>query len=65
MSHVIANIAKDATAEYGGCSVPVVKEDCMCKFPERCRKNQEERWRHDQSKLVHREIVMHSVEREM
>ena len=47
MSEVIANVAKNSTAEHRCCSVPVVEEDCMGKLVEWSCKSNEEGRRHD------------------
>ena len=65
MGHVVADVAKDASTEGRRCSVPVVPDKSVCKLPEWGCKNNEERWRHDQSQSVHWEIMVNAVKQEM
>ena len=62
MSQVVADVAKDASTEDRRCRVPTPEEDGVCQLPERDCKHPEQRRRHDQAKLVHREIMMNAVE---
>ena len=61
MCQIVAYVAEYASAEHGDCCVPIVEEDCMCKFIKRCCENEEEGWRHDEAVFVHWKIVMDAV----
>ena len=65
MSQVIADIAKNGAAVDRGCNAPIPVKDKMRELPERRRKNGKESRRHHESVLVHGEVVMNSVEREV
>lgn len=65
MSQVVANVAENATAEHLHCCEPVVEEDSMSQLPEReCKDDKQCGW-HNQSVLVHRKVVVDTVEQEM
>ena len=65
MGQVVADISKYAATENGRCDVPIPEKHGMCKFPERYSKDKEKsRW-HDQSQLVHWQVVMNAVEKEV
>ena len=65
MCQVVADVAKDATAEDCGCNIPIPVEHEVRKPVERCRKYNEQGRRHDQTKLVHRQIMMDTMEQKM
>ena len=59
--HVIADVAKDASAVCSYSCIPVVEEDCMREFPEGQGEDDEEgRW-HDEAVAVHGEVVVNAV----
>lgn len=62
---VVADIAKDAAAVDGRAEVPVVREDDTGQLPEWCGQHNEERGGHDQTVLVHRQVVVDAVEEEV
>lgn len=63
--HVIANISEDTATVYKRGSKPVVEEDRMRQFPERHSKNDEQCRGHHKSILVHRQVVVDSMQKEM
>jgi hypothetical protein len=65
MGHVVASVTKDASTIRSQCRIPVPEDDSVCKFPEGCGKRDEECRGHDKPVLVHREIMMNAVEKEM
>lgn len=65
MGKVVTDVAKDTAAEYVSTDIPVEREKCMSQMPERCSKSQEERWRHDKTKLVHGKVVMNSMKKKV
>jgi hypothetical protein len=62
MCHVIAGVSKYPAAISSRCRVPVPKNNGVRKFPERCRKCDEQCRRHNQPILIHGEIVVDAVE---
>jgi hypothetical protein len=62
---VVADVAEETPTEYRSGSVPVVEEKCMCQVPKGIRKYGKHGWRHDESVLVHWQIVMDAVKKEM
>jgi len=65
VGQIVADIAEDAAAVYGYGSIPVVEENGVGKLPEggcQCYKKSR---RHDESVLVHREVVMDAVKEKM
>lgn len=65
VSEIVADVSKDtATEDLQGCE-PVVEEHCVGQLPERCSQNNEQRRWHNQAVLVHREVVMDTVEQEV
>lgn len=62
---IIANVAKNTTTIYRDSSVPVVEENGMSELPERRRQHNEESWWHDQSVLIHREVMVNAMEKEV
>ena len=65
MRQVVADVSKDTTTVYCCSCAPAVGEYKVRQIPERCRERYKKRWRHDQAKFVHREVVMNGVEQEM
>lgn len=65
MSQVVANISKDSTTENGRSHRPVPVENGMCKLPKGGCECKEQCWRHDESELVHRKIVVNTMKEEM
>ena len=65
MCHVVAGVSKDTTAVSSQSSVPVPKDDCVCKFPERRREDDEERRWHDEPVPVHGKVVVGAVKEEV
>lgn len=65
MSHIVADVTKDTPTEYRGSYRPVPVEHSVCEFPEWGCKSNKESGRHDQSKLIHWEIVMDTVKQKM
>ena len=65
MRQVIADVPKNPPAEDGSGSVPVVTEKKVGQAVKRGGKGNEQRWWHDQSKLVHWQIVMYTMEQEV
>lgn len=45
--HVIARVSKNTPAVHSRGSIPVVSDDGMCEFPERCCKHDKQRRWHD------------------
>jgi hypothetical protein len=65
VGHVVARVPENAAAVGSQRSGPVPEDNGMCKFPEGCGKRDEKcRW-HDESVLVHREIMVDTVEEEV
>ena len=65
VSQIVERVAEDTTT-VGSCrGVPVVEEHGVCKLPERCCKQCEQRRRHDQPVLIHGEVVMDAMEEEV
>ena len=62
MGQVVADVSEDSTAEDGDCCVPVVEEDGVGEFVERCCKGDEEGWGHDEAVAVHGEVVVDAME---
>jgi hypothetical protein len=65
VSHVIADITKDATTVDCGRSIPVVGENSVCEIPERSCKQHKHGWRHDKSVPIHGQVVMDTVKQEV
>lgn len=65
VGEVVADIAKDTTAENGRADVPVVPKEEVCKLPEWERQDEEQGWRHHKTKLVHREVVVNAMKKEV
>jgi hypothetical protein len=65
MCHVVACVAKDATTVGSQSSIPVPEDDGVRELPERCCQNSEKCRRHDESVLVHGEVVMDTVEQKV
>lgn len=62
---VIADVTKNAATENcRGCE-PVVEEYCMRELPKRSGQNDEQRRRHDQTKTIHRQVVVNSMQQEV
>jgi hypothetical protein len=59
--HIVADVSKDSTAEYGGRGVPIPKEEGVCQLPERGCQSQKQSGRHDQSEPIHWKIVMDTM----
>ena len=65
MGQVIADVPKHATAEHLHSREPVVRKDCVGKFPEWSGQYEEKGGWHDESIAVHRKIVVDTVEEEV
>lgn len=65
VSQVIADVTKNATAVDCSRCIPVIGENGMSEIPKRGRKQQKHSWRHDQSVLVHGQIVVDAVEQKV
>lgn len=65
VGHVIAGIAKNATTVSSRSRVPVPADDSVCKLPERCSQNNEQRGWHDQPVLIHWQVVVDAMKDEM
>ena len=65
MGKVVADVAKYSTAEYGCRCIPIVEEDCVGELVERGCESDEEGRRHDKTVLVHREVMMNTMEKEV
>lgn len=63
--HVVACVSKDAATVRSQGRMPIPKDDGMSELPERCCQNDEKRGRHNESVLVHRQVVMDAVEEEV
>lgn len=63
--HVVEDVAKDPTREHCCGHEPVPIEDGVRQLPEWRGQYDEQGWRHDQTILVHREVVMDAVKEEM
>lgn len=63
--HVIANISEDTATVYKRSGKPVVEEDGMRQFPEGHSKDDEQGRGHHKSILVHRQVVVYSMQKEM
>jgi hypothetical protein len=59
---IIADIPKNSSAENSCCHIPVPVEDCMSQFVEWSCKGNEKSRRHNQSELVHGQVMVNSVE---
>jgi hypothetical protein len=62
---VIADVPEDATAKRCYSRVPVVIDDTVCEFPERCGEDEEHGGWHDEAVSVHGKIVVNAVEEEV
>ena len=65
MGHVIQRVTKHTTGVCSCCRIPVVEEDSVCKLPEGCCQRGKQCGWHDESVLVHGEVVVNAVEEEM
>lgn len=65
MRQVVANVSENATAVDSSCDIPVVGEDGVCKLPERCSQGYKQGWGHDQTVLVHGQVVMNTVQQKV
>ena len=65
MCHIVQGVSEDTTGVSCRGGIPVPKDDCMCKLPERCCQCDEEGGRHYESVLVHGEVVVNTVEEEV
>ena len=65
VGQVIADITEDTTAECCCCSIPIVEEDCMSQLPKGSSEHKEHCGWHDESVLIHRQVMMDSVEEEV
>lgn len=62
---VVADVSENTATEDCCCNVPVPVEQKVGEFPEwGCQDSEQCRW-HDESKLVHGQIVVDTVENEM
>lgn len=63
--HVVARVSKDATAVGSQSTMPVPEDDKVSKLPEwRCKNDKERGW-HDEAILVHGEVVVDTVKKEV
>jgi len=65
VSQVVADIAEETATEHRSGRVPVVEEESVRQVPERNRKYGKQSWRHDESVLVHWQVVVNAVKKEM
>jgi len=65
VGQIIADIAKDTSAEDSCSYVPVPIKDNVCEFPEGKCQDHEQRWRHDQPQFIHRKVVVNTMQEEM
>lgn len=65
MGEIVADIARHTTAENPSTNKPVEPEDRMGQAPEGNGKDQKQRRRHDQPKLVHGQVMVDSMHQEM
>lgn len=65
VGQVIADVTKNAAAVDRRRGIPVVGENGMSEIPERSRKQQKHGWGHDQSVLVHGQVMVDAVEQEV
>ena len=65
VGQVVADIAEEAAAENRSGCVPVLEEECVRQVPERNRKYGKQGWWHDESVLVHWQVVVNAVKKEM
>lgn len=63
--HVVTRVTEHAAREYSHGNIPVPEEDGVCEFPEWRHQHQEERGWHDEPILVHRQIVVDTVQGEV
>ncbi|KAL2273974.1 hypothetical protein FJTKL_03761 [Diaporthe vaccinii] len=63
--HVVARVAEHAAREHSHGNEPVPVEEEVCQFPEWRNQHQKERGRHDEPVLVHRQVVVDTVQGEM
>ena len=65
MSHVVADISKNASTIRGRRRIPIPVYHVLRKMPERDRQHEEKcRW-HDEPVLVHGQVVVDAVEEEV
>lgn len=62
---IVTDVAEDATTVDRRCHVPIPEEKGMSKLPERCRECYEQSRRHDESVLVHGQIMMDAMKQEV
>lgn len=65
MRQVVANVAKNAATVHGRADIPIVAEDGLGKFPEWSCKNDKQCGGHDQSVLVHGQVVVNSMQQKV
>lgn len=65
VSEIVANVAKDAAAEYGRGHVPVPVKDGVGQLPEWSCQHDEEGGRHDEAIPVHGKVVVDTVQKEV
>lgn len=65
MGQVVADISENTTTKHGRCNSFIPVKEGMCKLVKRYREGEEQGWWHDQSELVHWEIMMDAVEKEV
>jgi hypothetical protein len=63
--HVVASVAKNATAVRSRGRIPVPEDDGVREFPEGCGKHDEQRGWHDKPVLIHGEVMVDAVEEKM
>ena len=65
MSLIIADVAKNTSAEGRNSSIPVVEEDGMSQLVERNSEDNEEGRRHDETVAIHRQVMVNAMKEEM
>lgn len=65
VSKIVADVAEDATTVDSSSGMPAVGKDSMGKIPEGGCKHHEESGRHDQSILIHGQVMVNTMEQEV
>lgn len=65
MSHVVKDVAEDASREDGSGHEPIPVEDSVCELPERRGQDDKQSRRHDEAIFVHRQVVVNAMKEEM
>ncbi len=65
MCQIIHHVTENSATVDGRPKMPVEGEERVRQLPERRRKDQKESRRHDQTILIHRQVVMNAMEQEV